>query len=200
MSAHLPMPRFLVGLLALVTLAALVSAAPADAEMPKTKTKLIVLGKSVAGVKLGMPMNKAGKIWKLSEGTSCFDMNQDGILVCMFEVAPSGANYHTGNISYSGRKKVESIRLRMPLDGNKASANLKRPLLKYKTSKKKGSIGLNVTTAKLRSKLGSKLKLVYNDGPTVVYQYRGPKKAKTDFVISSGRVATIEMYSGKSRY
>ena len=132
-----------VGLIALAAmiLMMLTVASPAQAALPKTKTKLIVPGKSVAGVKLGMPMARAGKIWKMPEGLSCFDMNGNGSLVCMFEVLPSGANYHTGNISYSGRKKVERISLRMPLSGTDMSPNLKRAIVKYKTAKKWGSIG-----------------------------------------------------------
>lgn len=184
-------------------LAMLTAAMPAQAKLPKTNTKLIVPGQSVGGVKLGMSMARAGQIWKMPQGLSCFDMQGDGSLTCMFEVLPSSANYHTGNISYRGRKKVESISMRMPVSGSDVSANLKRPLLKFKTSRKLGSIGLDSTAGKLRSAFGSKLKVVYAKSGVIVYQYRGPKTAKTDFVVEggkSGRVVTISMYRGKSKY
>lgn len=191
--------RLSIGVIGVAALFAFGSAT-AQAELPKTKSKEIVLGKSVAGVKLGMAMKKAGKIWKLPPGHSCFDMLMDGSLTCMFEVMPSSANYHTGNISYRGRKKVESIQLRLPIGGTKADPKLKAPLLKYKTAKKLGSIGLDTPGGKLRSRLGKKLKLVSNSGSTVVYRYPGPKKARTDFILDggiNGRVVSIVMSRGK---
>lgn len=204
MSASTTVSRSLAGFVGFIAAAALTLAlfsAPANAALPKTSTKQIVLGKSVAGVKLGMSMNAAGQIWKMPAGSSCFDMFMNGSLTCMFEVTSSGANYHTGNISYSGKKKVESILLRMPIEGT--VSNAKKLLTKYKTAKKLGSIGLDTTGGKLRSKLGSKLKVVSKQGSVIVYQYQGPKTAKTDFVLEGGkmgRVVTIEMYLGKSKY
>ena len=164
--------------------------APASqAALPKTKTNLIVPGKSVAGVKLNMTMKRAGQIWKMEEGNSCFRASTREDFRCLFELFPSGANYHTGNISYYGVKKVKSIVINAPNDGSQP--NFSSKMNRYKT---KTGVSIGATKAKLRNTFGPRLKRVGSNGPVSAYKVVGPKPAKTTtFGLYGSQVSSISV-------
>lgn len=176
---------------ACLLLAALAPAA--QAALPKTKTNKIVPGKSVAGVELGMKMKRAAKVWKMEEGSSCFQIFGSKDLSCMFELMSSSANYNTGNISYEGQKgkTVKRIVIEAPDPGTGPDFSSK--MNRYKTSK---GVGIGATKRKLSNEFGNKLKRKGSIDGYTTYQVAGPKKAKTIFIVYGGRVEEIQLTVG----
>jgi hypothetical protein len=181
--------------LAVTCLMILAFASTAQAALPKTKTNRIVPGEEVAGVKLGMKMKRAANVWKMEEGNGCFlETFPEDEYKCIFEVESSGANYNTGNISYSGKSAKGTVRrilLRSPHDGNRPIFSSK--MNRYKTSK---GVGIGATKKKLSSEFGQKLKKKGSSGGYTTYRVTGPKKATTTFTVYSGQISSIELKIG----
>ncbi|HYH58920.1 MAG TPA: hypothetical protein VD790_06840 [Thermoleophilaceae bacterium] len=164
----------------------------AQAKLPETKTNRIVPGKKVAGVKLGMKMKRAAKVWKMEEGHGCYqEFGYEG-LRCMFEVSPSGANFHTGNISYFGQKKVKRILLNAPHQGM-PDFHFNSKMNRYKTKK---GVRIGATKQKLDNEFGNKLKRTGSNAGYTTFTVAGPKKAKSIFTLYGGRITSIDLTAG----
>lgn len=83
---------------ALAISSSLLLAPAADADgVPKTKTNKIVVGKSLAGVKIGMSMTKAAKKWKKGASTGgCFKPSYSKFTECMSELSSPVPTTPTG--------------------------------------------------------------------------------------------------------
>lgn len=168
-------------------IAALVLASSASAALPQTKSNLIVPGKSVAGVKLGMLMTAAANVWRMEEGQSCFRERPSFPYRCLFEPASSGANYNLGVLVYEGRKKVEQISIRAPTDRERP--DFSSAMNRYKTA---GGIGIGTRLGKLKSTFGKALKLT-TPGAERIFTVTGPGKAKTEFTVFGVQVSSISL-------
>lgn len=168
-------------------MAALVLASSATAALPQTKSKLIVPGKSVAGVKLGMLMTTAANVWKMEAGHSCFRELPSLPYRCLFEPAPSSASYHLGVLVYEGRKKVQQISIRAPIDRDRPDLN--SVMNQYKTA---GGIGIGTQLGKLQSTFGKALKLT-TPGAERIFTVTGPGKATTEFTLFGIQVRSISL-------
>ena len=166
------------------------SIAPAAfASLPTTKDKTIVPGVSVAGVKLGMSLSKAAKLWKDTEGDdNCFPGTPTETW-CIFEIVGSSLNRNTGNISYTGKKKVERISIRAPFTAIEDPI-FNSQMNKYKT---KEGVRIGAPLGKLRSEFGKKLKRTGGAKAYSSYEARGPGKAITEFGLIGGKVERISL-------
>lgn len=121
--------RRLIVLTTLVLAAALPPAA--HAKLPTSKTKTVVFGKSIAGVKLGMSLDAAKTAW--GPGSTC--------------VQSSGATVTTNSCSWSDKKngragftatngKITSVSVNAPIvDALKGISRLTGPITAYRTAK-----------------------------------------------------------------
>jgi hypothetical protein len=170
----------------MVAALAATGASSAIASLPTTKNKTIVPGVSLGGIKLGMSMSQAAKVWKDSAGDdNCF--TDGGTTTCIFELAESSASYHTGNVFYTGVKKVETIGVEAP-GAALEKPNLTSSLNKYKTAK---GVGIGAPLGKLKTEFGKKLKSKGGDGPYSSYEAKGPGKASTSFTLYGGKVESL---------
>ncbi|MGK2955096.1 MAG: hypothetical protein ACSLFI_05425 [Solirubrobacterales bacterium] len=180
---------------------ALICASPGSAALPKTKTNLIVPGKSIAGLRLGTSMKQAKKIWKDTDGPQVcpvivyFDPPGE-FETCYFELASSGANYNTGNVYFIGKpsKTTLSIGVRAPLDGGTNLPVFKSKMNRYKT---KEGVGIGTNLGKLKRIYKKKLKKESKVKKYSVYAVKGPGKSITEFSLYAGRVNQIEIRSPK---
>lgn len=127
--------------LALVTLSSALCLAPtANAAHPKFKDKAIVVGKSIAGVKLGSSAAKAKAAW----GASNADCDAT---ICLFRVkgAVSG-DRGEGIFTLDAGKKVSGVTITAPLAA-KSGHDLTAPFTSPKTAK---GIGIGSTQAELK--------------------------------------------------
>jgi hypothetical protein len=119
-------------LIVLTTLALAVALpAAAQAKLPSPKTKTIVFGKSIAGVKLGMSLDAAKAAW--GSGSTC--------------VESSGATVTTNSCSWNDKKngrtgftatngKITSVSVNAPIvDALKGISRLTGPITAYRTAK-----------------------------------------------------------------
>ncbi len=180
--------RFIASAASIVAIGAIFAPA-AFSSLPTTKNKTIVPGVSVAGVKLGMSLSKAAKLWKDAEGDdNCFPGTPTETW-CIFEIFRSSANYNTGNISYTGKKKVEKISIRAPFTAIE-EPSFNSQMNKYKTTQ---GVRIGAPLGKLRSEFGKKLKRTGGAMAYSSYEARGPGKAKTEFGLIDGKVERISL-------
>ncbi len=180
--------RFFASAASIVAIGAIFAAA-AFSSLPTTKNKTIVPGVSVAGVKLGMSLSKAAKLWKDSEGDdNCFPGTPTETW-CIFEIVRSSAQLNTGNISYTGKKKVERISIRAPFTATE-HPDFNTQVNKYKTKK---GVRIGAPLGKLRSEFGKKLKRTGGANAYSSYEAKGPGKAITEFGLIGGRIERISI-------
>jgi hypothetical protein len=136
-----PVPR--PALAAVAALLALAVAGGAQAKVPKFKTKTIVPGQAIGGLKVGMTKAKAVKTWGKPE--HC----QDSPLWCQFR-ADSHINGFTTNNPFAGWyvKSGKIVAIEIEFAENDA---IDPKLMKLKTSK---GIHLGSSMADARSKYG----------------------------------------------
>lgn len=79
-------------------------------------------------------------------------------------------------MKYTGKKKVIDIAIRTNHDGVHSFPN--KLLARYKTA---DGIGIGSKLKKLQRVFGKKLKKAYAEGPSRVYEVKGPGKRRTVF-------------------
>ncbi len=129
--------------LLLATIVALVLPAHALAALPSPKSKRIVIGTSVGGVKLGASLSAAKRAW--GKGGVCRSGLVSGTTQC------SWADKRNGVASFTTRRgKVIGLALSPPYDASKMTYSYPKAIRAFRTS---GGVSLGSTLAQLRAAL-----------------------------------------------
>lgn len=120
----------------LVLAAAMAAPAPASAALPAAKSKTIVPGRSIAGVKVGMTAAQALAAWG-SAGTDC--TAQSTRTDCYYRGTARQGDAHF-TLDTAGKVTLVSVQIGQMSNGNPIYSG---PLTKWRTSKR---IGLGSTT------------------------------------------------------
>jgi hypothetical protein len=154
------------------------------AHLPKNSDRTIVPNVSIGGVKLGMTRSAAAKLW----GTDhCPNVPA---IFCVYESVDSGGNYYADQGAFEIKNgKVVAVLLELGTEStrNGSVPVIKGPLLKYKTSKKLGKLGLGSTYHSVKQVFGSKLKRqAQPSGSYSYYKVAGSKGVVTHLTFYAG--------------
>jgi hypothetical protein len=119
-------------------IAALALVPAAEAALPKFSSKVIVVNKSIAGVKVGGAFPASRKAWG---GGGVCEPN-----TCWWRLKPQDLSKGEARFSSVDGKTVSSVQLDLPPDAN-GKFNFKTPLAKVKTDK---GIGIGSTVKQLK--------------------------------------------------
>lgn len=171
-----------------VAAACLLLAPAAGAALPSNRDKTIVPGASIGGVKLGMGARAAVAAWGPSRCAEAAD------ILCHYEVAPSSANFNTGNAAFElagGKVAAVSITSAYDFDSSgNTTADISRALAKYKTA---SGIGLGAGIAQLKRAYAAVRGRTYAGGASAVYTLGGGARS-TQFRFAPVN-GTLRLYS-----
>jgi hypothetical protein len=149
--------------------------ASSHAKLPKTKSKTIVVNKSIGGVKIGTKLKTVKKKWGKSKGCGAkYTFGCDWL--------GTRTQGSAGIIHLDG--KVRSLEIKLGVD-NANQIVFSSPLMKFKTNK---GIGLGSTEAEVRAAYPAAVNTAAD-----VLTYGTPGKIRTGFGIYAGRVSEISI-------
>ena len=158
-----------------LTLALALAVAPvADAKLPTPKVTTIVIGKSVAGVKLGMTLTAAKQHW--GSGSKCGPAAAaPGSIQCTWSTSSSPNGAKLILLSIGG--KIRAI----VVDGGPGGAAIEA----FRTSK---DIGIGSTAAALKAAHPGIANTLGPDNPSL-----GSGASMTSFFVKNGRIRSLQV-------
>jgi hypothetical protein len=173
----------------LCAIVALVLPGAASAALPKTNNTLIVPGKSIGGVALGMSGGKVKKAWGTTENcpyqcvykatTPKLDNPAYGSVLLL---KPDGTN--PTPVASDATVWTVALNAGYKRVGTKLVPDFKTPLTRFKTAK---GIGIGSTTSQLKGAYHGLKKL----GAGTVYSLSGKGTIATEFTLVAGRITSI---------